>query len=353
MLLLVGGYTVGVNEDTSGEARGIAAYDFDTRLGGLTFRGFAPVANPSYLWIDQARQLVYAARERASGDRPGVTVFKVARSAGGGKIQLTSVDNMDLDGDLPCHITGIDDTVIVSCYTSGTLHVLRTFEDGRLQKQVVQRIELPRPNPDRHARAHCAIYDARRRRVYVCDKENDHLSVFERRDDGRLELLPDHGIDFPAGAGPRHLVLHPDGNHAVVVCELRGISGLIDLRQEIPHLIDTTTYLPERVIEEASGAGIKIDATGKNVYISERTFSVVTHLRLDVKTARYSSRETLPSGGQRPRDLSIAPGGKWLLSANTKDHTIGIFRIGTGGALQLHRVLEKVPSAACLKWLDI
>lgn len=353
MLLLVGGYTIDVDEDTPGKARGIAAYDFDTRRGGLTFRGYGPVTNPSYLWVDEQRQLVYAARECEAGNQPGVTVFKIARSAGGGKVIFTEIDDVAIDGDLPCHVIGIDDTLIVSCYISGTVHVYRRLEDGRLDKEAMQRIKLPQFTPEKEPRAHCAIYDARRERVYVCDKITDHLSVFERLEDGRLKLLPGHGVDFPDGAGPRHLVMHPAGDYALVVCELRGITALIDLREDAPRLVTNTAYLPERSVDEAWGAGIKIDAAGKNIYISERTFSVVTHLRLDTKIEKYNSRETLPSGGEQPRDLSIAPGGKWLLTANVKTHAIGVFNIGAGGAPQLHRVFDKVPSPACLKWLDI
>ena len=351
MLLLVGAYTIDMDADTPGKARGIAAYDFSTRQGALTFRGYVPTVNPSYLWIDGPRQLVYAVRECPDKDDPGVEVFRVERAAGH-KVHFTKVSEVSLHGDHPCHLTGVADTLIVCCYTSGTVHVFRKREDGSLGQEI-QSFELPRVGSDRQPHAHCAAYDHRRERVYICDLGSDRLRVFERQADGSLQLLSGHGVAFPQGAGPRHIALHPSGDYAVVICELRGVTTLVDLREDTPRLVSSTPYLPERVADRASGAAIRMDAQGKNVYVSDRTFSVITHLRLTTEPAKYVSRDTVPSGGERPRDVCLSPDGHWLLTGNLKDHRIGVFRIGSGGALQLYHVVQKVPSPTCLKWLDI
>ena len=351
MLLLVGAYTIDMNEDAPGKARGISAYDFSSTTGQLVFRDYVPTTNPSYLWVDDNRRMVYAVRECPNADGPAVVAFRVARGPGN-KVSFTPAGESLLHGDHPCHLTGIDNTLIVSSYTSGTVDVFAKAPDGT-PGELLQHIALHLAGTNEQPRAHCAAYDHRRQRVYICDLGGDRLRVLRRREDGRLEALPKFGIDFSHGAGPRHVALHPSGDFAVVVCELRGITVLIDLRPDRPRIIHQTRYLPERVIDQASGAAVRMDASGKYVYVSDRRFSVVTALRLDVHAASLTTRDTYPSGGERPRDISLSPDGQWLLTGNLKNHTIGVLRRGAGGALQLHHVVRKVPSPTCLKWMNI
>lgn len=351
MLLLVGGYTIDMDENTPGKARGLAAYDFDTRNGDLMFRGFTPAVNPSYLWVDQHRNLVYVVCECSESNDPGLLAYHIRRDKQG-KVVFEKVSEAVLKGDHPCHVTGVENTLIVCCYTSGTVHVFAKDKNGYLGPEL-QRIDLLKVGSDRQPHAHCATYDSVRNRVYVCDLGSDRLRVFQRLDDGTLQLLPDHGVSFPEGHGPRHIALHPGGDFAVLICELHGVTTLIDLRRDKPAVILTSPYLPERVTSEASGAAIRLDKMGKNVYLSDRNFSLITHMRLDVRSDRYVNRDSYPSGGQRPRDLSLSPDGQWLLAGNLKSHSISVFRTAAGGALTLYKVVQKVPSPTCLKWLDV
>ncbi|CAH0999675.1 6-phosphogluconolactonase [Neolewinella maritima] len=351
MVLLVGAYTIDMNENAPGKARGISAYDFSPTTGQLSFRGYVPTTNPSYLWVDDARKMVYAVRECPHSADPAVVAFRVARQADR-RITFTPAGESLLHGDHPCHLVGIDDTLIVSSYSSGTVDVFAKSPEGT-PGELLQHIALRLAGTNEQPHAHCAAYDPRRQRVYICDLGGDRLRVFARQAGGQLTVLPDHGINFQDGAGPRHIALHPGGEFAVVVCELRGVCVLIDLREDRPRIIQEALYLPERVVDQASGAAVRMDASGKHVYVSDRNFSVVTAMRLDVRAGSLTVRDTYPSGGQRPRDISVTPDGQWLLTGNLKDHSIGVFRRGTGGGLQLHHVVKKVPSPTCLKWMTL
>ncbi len=351
MLLLVGAYTIDMGDQAPGKARGISAYDFLPGEGRLTFRGFVPTVNPSYLWVDNARKIVYAVRECPNEAGPGVVAFHLSRGKKR-EIRFTPVSDVSLHGDHPCHLVGLDNTLIVSSYSSGTIDVFHKGADGQVG-EVLQHFKLPLAGTDRSPLAHCARFDAKRNRVYICDLGGDRLRVFDRTGGGTLTLLPNLGINFPEGAGPRHLALHPDGDFAVVVCELRGITALIDLRGDRPHIVDQTYYLPERVSDQASGAAIRLDRGGKYVYISDRNFSVVTVLRVDLRAGKLLPRDTYPSGGDRPRDITLSADGNWLLAGNLKDHSVGIFRVRSGGVLQLYNVVKKIPSPTCLKWMAL
>ncbi len=351
MLLLVGAYTIDMGDHAPGKARGISAYDFIPGEGRLEFRGYVPTVNPSYLWVDNLRKLVYAVRECPEQDGPGVVAYYLSRGKKR-EIIFTQVSDVNLNGDHPCHLVGVEDTLIVSSYTSGTIDVFAKNQQGRIGA-LLQHIKLPSAGAERAPLAHCATFDPKRNRIYICDLGGDRLRVFNRRPDGTLDLLPQHGIDFPDGAGPRHIALHPGGDFAVVVCEHRGITVLVDLRGDKPVVADQTYYLPERVSDQASGAAIRMDRQGKYVYVSDRSFSVITSLRLDTKELRFLPRDTYPSGGERPRDVVLSADGNWLLAGNLKGHSIGLFRIQSGGALQLYNVVKKIPSPTCLKWMAV
>ena len=347
MLLLVGGYTVRMDEDTPGKARGVSAYDFSPASGQLEYRGFGKAENPSYILSDPQRKTVYAVKECLNAYDPGLNAFRLSRIAGG-KIAFEALGEVPLDGDHPCHLAYAERTLIVSCYTSGSVHVFSLDEDGRIGKPI-QRIKLEQREREPHA--HCALYDSKRSRVYVCDLGSDCLRIFERDGGGMLTELPDFSINFAAGDGPRHIDMHPDGEHLLLNCEHRGRVAMISLYEDRPREIVNVPSLPERAVEGASGAALRLGSGGRDLYISERNYSVITALRVDTKRPDLQLRDTIPSGGLRPRDIILSPDGKWLISANLKDHSLGVFRRGPGGGLVLNHVVRKVPSPTSLCWM--
>ncbi|NJB87593.1 6-phosphogluconolactonase [Lewinella marina] len=347
MLLIVGGYTATMSDDAPGKASGISAYDFSPKDGRLEYRGHGKTTNPSYTCTDPARRMVYGVRECSRQDGAGVTAFRLQRGKGN-KVVFEPTSNVSLEGDAPCHVALAERSLIVSCYASGTVHVVSLEDDGRIG-EVRQRITLSAGEADPHA--HCSVYDAARSRVYLCDLGSDRLRIFDRSPDGLLTERRDWTIHFPEGSGPRHLVLHPSGEYLLVNFEYRGRLALVDLREGAPRVALNVPTLPERVVEGTSGAAIRLDRGGRNVYVSERKYSVISALRLEAAKPLLTLRDTLPSGGLRPRDILLSPDDQWLLAANLQDHSIGVFRVGAGGGLRLNHVIRKVPSPTSLAWM--
>ena len=348
-MLVIGGYTERMDENTPGKARGISVYDFFPSEGRIQFLGFTPAENPSYLVTDQKKGIIYAVHEKEADSGAAVTAHKVNRTKRG-KISFEQISRVPLPGDGPCHISFAPDSVLVCSYNSGHLHVVRREADGSLGA-VIQNIKLESHDTDRSPHAHCAVYLPEREAVLLCDKGDDRLKVFSRAEDGTLTQRPEMALEFPEHEGPRHVVLHPREPLAVVDCELVGHVHLIDLSGDKPLRASRTNYLPERVIDEAKGAAVKLSANGKMIYVSDRAYSVVTALRIDERDKKMVFRDTFPSGGESPRDLSLSPKGDWLLTANTADHTIGVFRVAPDGELTHYHTFKKVPSPTCLAWL--
>lgn len=348
-MLIIGGYTERMDENTPGKARGISVYDFFPSEGRIEFLAFTPVDNPSYVITDRKRSIVYAAQELPAERGAGVTAHRVSRNQKG-KVRFELLSEIALPGDGPCHLAFAGNTVLVSSHQSGHLHVVSRKEDGSLG-EVLQDIKLDAYQAKNTPQPHGVTFLPDRGQVLLCDRGDDCLKVFDRAEDGRLTERPELALKFPDNEGPRHIALHPDGQLAVVNGEQIGHVTLIDLSGESPLRANVANALPERVIDEAKGAAIKIGANGKMVYTSDGTFSVVTALRIDERDKKMVVRDTFPSGGESPRDVSVSPNGEWLLTANTADHCVGVFRIGSRGELIHYHTFKKVPSPTCLAWL--
>jgi 6-phosphogluconolactonase len=348
-MLLVGGYTTNIPRGPKGKARGISAYDFYPTDGRIEFLGFTPAINPSYLLTDRKRSIVYAVREANGNGNAGVTAHKISRN-NRGKVKFELLNDLPLASDDPCHLAFAGNTLLVSSFSSGHLHVIERQEDGNLGAEL-QTISLEASKEGKTPHAHCALLVPKKNWVLLCDLGNDLLRVFDRAENGTLTGRPELDLHFPDGEGPRHIALHPDGDLAVVNGEKVGQIHLIDLSGDKPLRATTANALPERVIDEASGAAIRIGANGKMIYASDRTFSVVTVLRIDERGKKLVVRDTFPSGGESPRDLIVSPKGEWLLSANTHDSTVGVFRIDPRGALIHHHTFRKIPSPSSFAWL--
>ncbi len=357
MVLLVGGYTQDQGPDTPGKAKGISAYEFLPGEGRLDFRGYTSSLNPSYLAVDGKRKIVYAVNEAGNSEGAAVVAYRVHRQ--GSKIRFKEIGRQPVAGDHPCFLTIADRTLLVCSYSSGHLHVYPLDEDGNVGTSR-QDIHLRDGKPHGHecrdtSHAHSVAFDARRDRLYVCDLGCDRLTCFGRGDRKEWVPLPDCTLLLPpnGGGGPRHIVLHPNGENAVVDCELLGKAHLLELRDGAPTLIHTENYLPERVEDQAHGAAIRLSPDGKNVFVSDRQFSVITTLRIDERSRSLSFRDTTPCGGEHPRDIILTPDGKWLLSANLASHSISIFATTPKGVLKLMRTNTGIPSPTSMAWLKI
>jgi 6-phosphogluconolactonase len=64
--------------------------------------------------------------------------------------------------------------------------------------------------------------------------------------------------------------------------------------------------------------------------------------------------EAVPTGGKKPRNFEIAPGGSFLIAANQNSHNVVIFKIDqlTGHLTPTGQVLE-VTSPVCVKFTNI
>ena len=348
MFLVVGGYTQRMDENTPGRARGISVYAFDQHDGGLAFAGYVKDSNPSYVITDRQRSIIYSVCELPAGEGSAVCAHKVSIDKTG-KPRIEPLGKVELPGSAPCHLARVGRALAVACYGSGQLIIVGLEDDGNVG-DVRQTITFT-TTTKRDSHIHCSVYQAARDRLLVTDLGDDKIKVLDRGADGQFTYRPELDVEVQDCQGPRHIALEPGGRFAIVNGECRGIAHLLDVSEEKIMKVHQTNVLPERVVDEAKGAAVRLSGNNRMVYISDRTFNVVNALRLDHRSATLRFRHSTPTGGAHPRDFILSPDDEWLLTANLQTSSIGVFKLNPKGELTHYRTVSKIPTPTSLAWL--
>ena len=353
--VFVGTYT----EKEGSQSKGIYVYRMDSSSGELTFVSEAKgILNPSYLEIHPGRRSLYAVNElqsfggRAAG---GVTALSIDPASA----ELNLLNAYSSQGEDPCYIS-IEQTgrfALVANYSSGSASMFPIQPDGHLgpATDVVQRAGSS-VHPDRQTgpHTHCILPDPENRFAIAVDLGLDKLIIYEM--DLELGKLKSHTeVNVRAGAGPRHLTFHPNGEYAYLINELN--STLIGYRYHAAtgslEELQTVSALPEDFTGENLCADVHISPDGKYLYGSNRGHDSIVCFSIDQSTGHLTYRHHTGTGGKEPRNFAIDPTGNFLLAANQNSHNIITFRIDPeNGALSRtgYEVIISMP--VCIKFSD-
>ena len=212
--------------------------------------------------------------------------------------------------------------------------------------------------------------------VIASRQEAPHPHAVEVSPDGRYAFAPDLGADTivtfaleasdsvlkpikpvptAPGAGPRHMVFHPDGKHAYVLNEL-GISvTAYDYDAAVGELspIQTVRTLTEETVAKeplVKCSEIRIHPTGKFLYAANRGHDSITVFRVDEASGKISLVEVESVRGGWPRNFCLDPSGRWLLAACIDTDAVTLFKIDQEtGELTFTRVSTTVPAPHCVR----
>ncbi|NGM85093.1 lactonase family protein [Paenibacillus sp. 7124] len=309
-------------------------------------RGTAGIENPSYITLNRAENVLYAANEKDDGEVSAFTVDPETK-------ELSLLGSRRTEGGAPCYVSVSPegDYVFVSNYSGGNVNAFPVKEDGSLGEMSSQvrhagkgfrqdRQEAPHP--------HSVTPASSGRRVLVCDLGIDRIVSYFYENG---ELARHHEAVLPKGAGPRHLVFHPSGkwlycanelNCTVTIFAVGGQSGELEV---LGHL----STLPEQY---AAGSGdtaadIHISACGRFLYVSNRGHDSIVLFHIDESSGLPKAMDWQSTGGRVPRNFAIA--GDMLLAANQNSGNITSFTIdGENGRLIPTGYELEVPSPVCI-----
>jgi 6-phosphogluconolactonase len=246
-------------------------------------------------------------------------------------------------------------TVLVANYSTGSVAALPIQEDGSLgaAASFVQHVgSSVHPQRQKGPYAHCLLVGPDNRFAYAADLGIDQVLVY-RLDPAKALLTPapQAFVRTPPGTGPRHLTFHPDGRHLYVVNELANSVTRFDVLGPDAFLAEreTISTLPDDYKETTHCADVKVTPDGRFLYATNRGHDSLAVFRLG-EDGRLSRTAIVPSGGQGPQNLLIAPGGDLLVCANMRGSNVVVFRLDpqTGTPQPLGAPLE-LPSPSCLR----
>jgi len=189
----------------------------------------------------------------------------------------------------------------------------------------------------------------------VCDLGLDKVMAY--RFDASQGTLTTNQPAFTAtkpGAGPRHLVFHPDGRQAYVINEINStiVRYSYDAASGALTELQTVSSLPEGFTGTSTAAEIAVHPSGKFLYGSNRGDDSIAVFGIDAATGNLAFLQRVPTQGKNPRHFSIDPSGKLLFAANQNSGNIVIFNLdpATGRLAPSGKVLESV-SPVCVKFV--
>ncbi len=311
---------------------GIHALDFNTLTGSLMPRSsYTGIVNPSFLVVHPNGKWLYAVSEtglEGNGRYGSVHAFHINQQS----LTLTPINHQSTNGDWPCHLQ-IDATgrwIFASNYGTGNVAVFPILEDGALGEMTafVQH-HGQGPNQARQERphAHSTTLSPDNRFAIVADLGIDQLVIYKfDAETGRLS--PHSQTETHAGAGPRHIAFHPDGDRMYVVNELDSTVSVYeyDAVNGKLHELQTLDTLPQNTpdssdVPENIVADIHYSASHQRLYVSNRGHNSIAIYSVE-ENGRLTYLNNASCGGNWPRNFALAPNGRFMLVANRHSNEV-------------------------------
>ena len=358
-----GEYFVYIGTYTVRRGKGIYTFRFQPATGKVTAPSLAAeTPSPAFLAVHPNQKFLYAANEHDGPDVAGknstVSAYAVDPKTGA----LTFLNKVSCRGEGPAHIA-VDKTgkaLLAANYRSGSLAVMPILPDGRLgevtgfaQHQGIG----PKPRAE-GPHAHGAAFSPDGRFALVADRGLDQVLVY-RYDRSKGTLTPNDPpfINSTPGAGPRHILFHPNGKilyelnepgSTVSVLAYGAAGGTLSQIQEI-------TTLAADFKGTSATAQLQLDRAAKFLYASNRGADNITVFAVDPVKGTLTLVEHVSTQGKTPRDFSLDPTGGYLFAANQNSDNVVLFRVDakTGRLTATGQVVEHVLEPACVVFVPV
>ncbi len=284
MRLFLGCYT------DDAHPHGLFVLDLDPATGVMCVVDSLPVKGATYQALSPDGRLL------VSGTMTGLASFRADGP------RLEPVDALDLGGTV-CHVSLSPDarTAFWANYLGGRCGSVALAADGRFGAVRAWQHEGDGPNKPRQDKAHChqALPAPDGRGFYVVDLGLDRVV---RYPDGLVIPTP------PPGAGPRHLLFHPNGSLGFLLYELGNRLASFRIRPDGAFdFLDAKPTLPPgdtgRGYNGDLAAAIRFSPDGRRVVVSNRGENSLLAFDFDPATGSLDAgaRTLLP--GSWPRDF--------------------------------------------------
>lgn len=330
---------------------GITVYQYAAQTGACTLvQTLDDLVNPSFLTFNSSQSHLYCVH----GDQNEVSAFAIDSKSG----ELTKLNTVKTQGKNPVHLS-VDPTnkfLAVANYATGGFAIFPIQENGSLGD--LAHLELlhgeagPHKVEQSSSHPHMIPLDPSGRFLVIPDKGLDEIFVYrvQNNNNAKFGATQVSMVKAREGAGPRHVVFTPDGNHAYVVNELDSSVTGYAFEKEQGSLVaqEILSTLPSNFTDNSRAAAIVLAPTGKHLYVSNRGHDSVATFVIDDNGVFVAKGHT-PSQGRKPRFMNCTPDGLRLFVANEETDNIVAFDVDkSSGALIATGQAIKTGSPVCM-----
>lgn len=305
----------------------IVAVDNDT--GSICVKGTLPSASTTYIAVNRARTRLYTTHTDAAfggkGADGGVAVYELDAAGMPGKL----LDVVATTRGAPCHLalSGDEKWLVFAEYGKATAGWVALNADGVFDHKtlgVVACTDPAGPNKPRQDRPHfhCARVTPDGKYVCVVDLGTDRVKLYSLADGSFVRDL----ITTPAGAGPRHLLFHPNGKFAFLVFELGNLVSSYRYEDGVFTPVMQLSLLPDDVTTESYASALKFSEDGTELFCTNRGHESIAVFAVNADNGYMRRRGVMKLDASFPADLEIMPGGKMLAVGLTKDKSVRTYR---------------------------
>jgi len=296
-------------------------------------------AGAGYLTISSDKKFLYCvSSEKFKGDNTSNQIKAFQIMDGGNKLQpLNQQSSM---GQNPCHIslTTNNKFVLIANYSSGNAAVYPVSSVGSLlpASGFVQHTGIG-VNPARQEapHAHYITPSTNGKFAYIVDLGIDKIMIYELTAKGELISHKEQPyLQMTPGAGPRHLVIHPNNNQMFIANELNStvVACDYDAKSGKLTITDTQSSLPEGFTGNNTTAAIRVHPNGKFVYCSNRGQNSIAVFAVEAN-GKLKKLQNFGEGLGVVRDFNITPSGNYILAGNLNLNNIVLLKVNSDGTL--------------------
>ena len=314
-------YTSGMKDNI----HGIKIYDVDMENGYFTEKDQVEITNSSYVTISHNGRYLYSITDF------GVEAYKIETDG-----SLTVINQGSINGMRGCYLsTDYEDKVLfVAGYHDGKITVLRLREEGGVGYITDEIVHKGLGSiAERNFRPHVNCVKMTRDNKYLCaaDLGMDHINVYWLdHQTGKLKMVD--VIRSEQESAPRHLKFSKDGKYLYIVHELKNyvdVYTYTEISEKNPEFekIQTISTLNNYHAGGSAASALNISSDYKYIVSSNAGDNSVILFEIDDKTGMLTKKFCLPISGDYPKDATLFPDNKHLVSLNHLSSTMTFFNV--------------------------
>lgn len=287
----------------------------------------------------------------------------------GGNVRLFSVSaNGDLTpkGASSC---GKGQTAHVSFDSSGKVIFAANYRDGSISSSLIDSDgtlknttslfqhegKSVHPKRQKSPHAHSIYAGPKNKFVYVPDLGIDATVIYSL--DSETGILKKIGqAEASPGSGPRHMKFGKNGNQAYVLNELNTSLTVFDVQEDglLKKKQNLSTLPKDAETNRITCSEVRVSPDGQFIYTANRDTSgagrdTLSVLKINPTDGNLTLIQNLPAGVIIPRNITLTPSGKWLVTSGQKSNNLTVFSVNPDtGKLTQTKDSTPCPSPMCV-----